>query len=292
MSETSRFPEVLDAAITARGLSLDRIRERLRVVGTPVSTATLSYWRTGRSLPRRRTSLRAVLELEGILGLPEGTLAALIPDPTGGGRQRNRPGFDATMPAAELTRALFDRLGVPAQRVLSLQSIQITLTRAAGGGPGVERVRELIRAEEDGAVAFGIAYVHQADGLSAPDIVAVTGCRVAQQVQVRSQHLTVARLELTRPLPRGAHQLVEYLVVPGPGAVPFMHVERTAVAGARYAVLEVRFHPDDVPSRVERYTRTSWGGEPHQVSPVEIQEGIAQTVFVEPVDPVCGLRWA
>lgn len=47
----SEFARVLRAAIQARGLGLERIRDRLRVQGISVSLATLSYWQSGRSRP-------------------------------------------------------------------------------------------------------------------------------------------------------------------------------------------------------------------------------------------------
>ena len=48
------FADVLRAAIQARGLGLERIRERLLAHGVSVSMATLSYWQSGRSQPERR----------------------------------------------------------------------------------------------------------------------------------------------------------------------------------------------------------------------------------------------
>jgi len=52
------FDAALRAAIRARGLSLDRLREHLRARGVTVTTATLSYWQSGRSRPERRDSVR------------------------------------------------------------------------------------------------------------------------------------------------------------------------------------------------------------------------------------------
>jgi hypothetical protein len=54
------FAEVLREAIRARGLGLERIRERLLAHGVSVSMATLSYWQSGRSRPERRDGDRHV----------------------------------------------------------------------------------------------------------------------------------------------------------------------------------------------------------------------------------------
>jgi len=68
----------LRAAIAARGLGLDRIQDRLRQHGIQLSTATLSYWQSGRRHPERAESLRALKLLESILELPAGSLSALL----------------------------------------------------------------------------------------------------------------------------------------------------------------------------------------------------------------------
>jgi hypothetical protein len=68
------FPEALRVAISRSGRSLESLRRRLDERGTPVSIATLSYWQSGRSRPQRAASLRAILHLEELLGLPAGHL--------------------------------------------------------------------------------------------------------------------------------------------------------------------------------------------------------------------------
>jgi hypothetical protein len=72
------FPRALDQAIASSGLSLDRVRARLARHGVQVSIATLSYWRSGRSRPERRDSLRAVRILEEQFGLSPGSLTELL----------------------------------------------------------------------------------------------------------------------------------------------------------------------------------------------------------------------
>ncbi|MFD9892961.1 transcriptional regulator [Amycolatopsis sp. NPDC059027] len=81
--ETGPFAEALRAAIRARGLGLDRIRYRLRSRGTSLSLATLSHWQSGRCRPERSESLRALRNLEDILGVPGGSLIRLLGPPRG-----------------------------------------------------------------------------------------------------------------------------------------------------------------------------------------------------------------
>ncbi|MFC7615476.1 transcriptional regulator [Actinokineospora soli] len=72
------FAAAFDAAIAARGLTLDRIRRHLADHGIAVSTATLSYWRRDLRQPENERSLRAVAVLEELLGLRPATLTGLI----------------------------------------------------------------------------------------------------------------------------------------------------------------------------------------------------------------------
>src|SRR2546423_6694910 len=85
---TGRFPRALRSAIQASGLSLNRIQYRLRERGCGVSSATLSYWQSGRRRPTRHESVLVVSTLEEVLRVPTGTLTALL-DPPG---VRRRPG--------------------------------------------------------------------------------------------------------------------------------------------------------------------------------------------------------
>ncbi len=87
------FPAVLREALGRRGLSLERVSERLKARGITISQATLSSWQRGRSQPERARSLRAVDVLEEILDLPAGTLRSLL----GPRRPRGR----TTPPGAE-----------------------------------------------------------------------------------------------------------------------------------------------------------------------------------------------
>ncbi|MER6759018.1 MULTISPECIES: transcriptional regulator [Amycolatopsis] len=89
--ETGPFAEALRAAIRARGLGLERIRYRLRGRGTTVSLATLSHWQSGRCRPERPESLRALRNLEQILGVPDGSLRRLLGPPRPRG-QFHQPG--------------------------------------------------------------------------------------------------------------------------------------------------------------------------------------------------------
>jgi len=59
------FHHALSVAISARGLTLEQLKNRLAAHGIHLSTATLSYWKNGRRLPTRLDSLRGVLTASG-----------------------------------------------------------------------------------------------------------------------------------------------------------------------------------------------------------------------------------
>lgn len=77
---SNRFSNALDQALRAQDLPLERIASRLAEAATPVTTATLSYWRTGQRCPSRPRSLLAVSQLEKLLALAPGTLTDLLAD--------------------------------------------------------------------------------------------------------------------------------------------------------------------------------------------------------------------
>lgn len=73
----SDFAQELDRVLNRSETSLGWLADYLRLVGSPVSAATLSYWRTGHSAPRR-ASTDSVANIEKALGLEYGHLLDLL----------------------------------------------------------------------------------------------------------------------------------------------------------------------------------------------------------------------
>jgi len=73
-----RFADGLRSAIASSGLSLEELAERLAKAGNRVSTSSLSAWQSGLSRPVRTASLRALGDVEKVLGVEPGSLAALL----------------------------------------------------------------------------------------------------------------------------------------------------------------------------------------------------------------------
>ncbi|MFC7615132.1 XRE family transcriptional regulator [Actinokineospora soli] len=212
------FPAALRAAIERRGISLDRLRERLRVMGTPVSTATLSYWQSGRTQPERSVSLAALGNIEHIVGVPPGALATLLDPPKPRGRARTRQtvlGTEFFPDVAPLERLLagFDL------------SQDAHLTRLSGhdrirvdAGRGVDRriSRQVLRAEADDIDRLVV--IDQMDlPCSRPRLRAVRNCALGRVEVDLAAGLVAAELLFSRPLARNETILIEHsLEFPSP----------------------------------------------------------------------------
>lgn len=173
-----QFHEVLRAAVITRGLSLERIAAHLRARGHTVSIATLSYWQSGRSLPSRATSLRALGALETVLGIPRGALARLAPLP---------PGQDtASAPKPALTDILRQRSRIDEVLASMGRSLDAGVDLVAnhtcayvdqsGQVPSV-LCREVLVATDDRVDSYLLAAGHPVSGI---DVVftPVSGCRM------------------------------------------------------------------------------------------------------------------
>ncbi|MBP3223133.1 MAG: hypothetical protein J6M18_04320 [Actinomycetaceae bacterium] len=70
------FAQAFRDAVGESGMTLVEVIDALADRGVKLTQATLSYWQSGRSLPRRQSSIKAVSELEMVLGVLPGTLLA------------------------------------------------------------------------------------------------------------------------------------------------------------------------------------------------------------------------
>ena len=114
MSRSVPFHEALRIAVEARGLALERISAHLHARGHTISIATLSYWQSGRSLPGRPASLRALGALESILDVPRGHLAGLLPGPPPAAAAPITPlALAPVLPAPERLDRIVAHLGRP-----------------------------------------------------------------------------------------------------------------------------------------------------------------------------------
>ncbi|MBR6460107.1 MAG: hypothetical protein IKS49_08185 [Actinomycetaceae bacterium] len=91
MAEQRTFSTILTQAIASSGLSLTDIVNKLDQQGLTLSAASLSYWKTGKTLPTRKTS-RPILEaIEDICSLAPGTLFEAAQSDSNANRGRHIP---------------------------------------------------------------------------------------------------------------------------------------------------------------------------------------------------------
>ncbi|MEV6647831.1 XRE family transcriptional regulator [Amycolatopsis sp. NPDC051371] len=245
------FDAALRAAIRARGLSLDRLREHLRTRGVTVTTATLSYWQSGRSRPERHDSVRGLRQLEDVLEVPPGSLVALLGPPR---VRRSAP--------AEIGRFWPDGRPIDAavsdvdirwdERLTRLSQHDVVLV-----GPSCEeleiRSRQVLRAEADGPDRWVVILHLDEHDRPLPELRDLRGCRAGRRVLRPGDGLLVVELLFGRPLLRGETVLTEHALVnraPHPVATNY---ERKFRLPVREYVLEIRFSPEAVPSVCRRF---------------------------------------
>ncbi|MEU9130054.1 hypothetical protein AB0D08_18420 [Kitasatospora sp. NPDC048540] len=255
----SGFAETLNLAIEASGLSLDRIRAALAKQGVRVSVTTLSYWRRGRSQPERATSLRAVLLLEQLLGLPTDALTAQLGPPRPRGRWVTPACPDAlrvedVWPGEQEISEVFVELDAPPTGQLERLSIHDSYFVDAGRRGYLLRMRQVVRATV--ADVARLVVVHKADEGAAgcPEITSVRHARLGRVRRRPDNGLLVAELLLDRPLGLGDSTVFEYEVaIPDTG--PTTDYGRFFAAPVREYVLQVHFDPAAVPAHCERFDR-------------------------------------
>ena len=288
---TGPFHAALRAAISARGLALQRLQHRLDQSGLHVGVGTLSYWQSGRRRPERPESLRAVAALEEILGLPPRSLIVLLGPP----RPRGR--------AARLPR--------PARRYAELAAPVSPLARLIGAVDG--RLR-LISTYDDVTVGAGRA-IRRHDHLQVVEarqeadrhlavfeggpgcdtdrvaVTAVDNCRIGRIRRDRNAGLVVAELLFGKRLAVGDTQILRYRFVED-NAVPAREYCRVLRVPTQQVTLQVRFQPGALPARCWRLTTAPDGTD---IDGDELVLGPHHSVHLVARDlspGAVGIRWA
>ncbi|AHH94664.1 hypothetical protein GCM10010174_37830 [Kutzneria viridogrisea] len=296
------FHIALQAAISARGLSLETIQRRLQASGHEVSIASLSYWQRGRSRPERASSLEAVRCLDRILGLPSGSLIALLGPTRPRGRWANHvPGsvpFAALGHSDRSLRVVSDAIDPDTnQRLETISHHQDLHLDAAGRGYRMV-VRRVLRARADGADRMLVMNVGDDPKAGQPQFTAGANCRVGRVVHDAEEEMTAAELLFHRPLRVGETYLAEYEIA---GTNPEVRVSELTLGfrqPTRECVLQVLFHAEGLPARcypvwqpqAKQLSRTPRGVDLH--SEQRIEPGGSVHIALVDIPAGCyGLRW-
>ena len=255
----------------------------------PVSTTTLSYWRTGRTRPERPESLRAVVVLEGVLGLPSGSLTGLLARP----EHPAAPGvvrwerlwgprnhvlsvlhsFDAADETSLVVLSLHEELHVAADR---------SLTRL--------RVREVVRAVDEPVQAKLVALRGCVPGRP-PRLVSTRYCRPARTEVLAEAGFVLSELVPARSLAVGETAILEYEFEYTDG-VPDTSYDRRFRHPVPEHLLEVHFAPEALPASCHAYRLDSPGGVERDVAEVPLSVASPAHVFGTGVSSgIRGMRW-
>ena len=197
----NEFARRLSAAIAARNLSLERLRAHLAQHGVEVSTATLSYWSTGRSRPTRTKSMAVVDFLETVLQVDSGHLSEALPHGA-----VHPPG--SSLGRVETVREACERHHIvrnPGRQTLVVhQTAFIGEDRAQ---KGFEQW-ELSTASTEGPQEWAVAVQHLPGRI---DCEQTHGCELARQLHL-DDDLHVLVFRLARPLASGELVSTSYRV--------------------------------------------------------------------------------
>lgn len=239
LSGRPTFAETFSDALAASGTTAKQIHDRLADRGLRVSTATLSYWRTGRSVPARAGSHDIVSAMESILGLaPAALLNALASD----AHELWMPA--EVIPAPLSIRALEDR-GLDLNRHAVVEAHTVTATLQHGNALTITD-RLIVRSETDYSPTLvllpthPVGTVHHSPTLTFPagDVTGRLSCLVNGNAATPAYWALV--LTVDTPLAHGQIRELEYTttwMLEGPATGLFCPVP----ALARYLTMDVTF---------------------------------------------------
>jgi transcriptional regulator with XRE-family HTH domain len=275
------FDVALRRAVVARGLTLERLAERLTAAGTPVSVSTLSNWQRGQTLPATPASHRAVAQLEHILGLSTGTLTGALLAYGAGRRLPTRTGL--TQSAALRLRSGFGLADPGLVTVRFDDEVRVT--------PGRIEVdhRRTMRAERSGVDRF-VAMIAPDEGLD-PKIEIGPAGRLGEIRRDEKAGLVAAEILFDEPLARGEFYPLSYRTS-GPLTGPDGYHGAWLKPGLSYYNLTVHLDPRLGLTQVYRVWRTDPKAPHKRMADLRLINGaIAHLWLPEPPAGFHGIRW-
>ncbi|WP_328556171.1 hypothetical protein [Streptomyces sp. NBC_00358] len=253
------FHVALRAAITARGLPLQRVQHHLSRYGVKVGVTSLSYWQQGARRPQRPESLRAVRALEEILQLPDESLIRLLaeaeerPDPERPTRRSYRSLVEASSVLERFLAELESPLDGGLHTIGHHERVRIGAHRELLG----RESQHIARAHKDGVDRY--MAIHHGDPGCSPERTAVRAlenCRTGRVRWHRDTGVLVAELLFDTRLRAGDTYLFRYAFEDGTAGTSSEYVRGFGFAGGQYA-LQVHFAENALPVRCHRFTQHS-----------------------------------
>lgn len=291
---TSDFAQAFTEAVHASGLSLDAIRRALADRGHQLSVATLSYWRSGRRRPERSSSLAALDELEGILGLEPGALMGNLPGRAAPASYKLDELYELNG-ANRTMAALVEKLGMAYEDGLERLSHQDFVELDEGGRQVRTRLRMLVRCTRAGTDRFPMSFWldddPQIDGPgTAPEIKPLMGCTLGRTIVSPDDRLVMAEAILDHPLDEDETLLVEFECTPRGAPPASTRWERGLLRALPLYLVSVTFHPERMPTTVERFERPLRTDQ-SKSTPVLVTAPCVTVLFTDLAPGVAGLTW-
>ncbi|MDF8266443.1 hypothetical protein [Luteipulveratus flavus] len=282
------FDEALRSAIAHRGLALSRVRDHLATRGQHVGVSTLSYWQNGERQPTTR-SLPVVHALEQVLALPPGTLTTLVTEDAS--REARRSRLAGMTEFGGTIDELIGEMGSPSVGQSACLSVSEGIAIGRERSMETKHVHQVVRAVED--VDRQVVAYQGEPGCDAARIsfLAISGCRIGRLGRHAPTGMVVAELLFDRLIRRQETHVFQYMIKDDNRIPMYEHYRMHLYSGGTH-VVELQFHPDAVPVRIEEFHRRRLQDPDSRCNPVPIYHGGRAHLVTEPAAPaVTGLRW-
>ncbi|UQN31093.1 hypothetical protein [Brachybacterium kimchii] len=295
------FAMRLRETMISRGIGFAELAGMLARTGAPTSPATLSYWASGRSRPRRRSSLGVVQALEQCLDLEDGELVDLVDIDAETWRYRSAAEAARLLPRAKEAEDARRAWGLRWDDGLRREYVRTALDLDAPDGEAILHYDVVLTAQRGGADRLLAVLEAPLDSLASEEA-RVLGADLGRRAALPGG-ATLVEVVLPRPLGEGEAAVLE-LALPLPGAMERGRFVSWHMRPADLAVTEVH-----LPWREGRGERGAQGGRPWSVRRTvatvgragrrvdEVHAGplphgaLLQSVMAEVVAATCVLEW-
>jgi hypothetical protein len=280
--ESGPFHDAFRAAVSARGLSLDRLRARLVGRDIPVAVSSLSDWQHGRRRPAGERSLSAVRALEEILGVPRESLVRLLDEPV-------RRGLDETRGALG---ELLDQLPGSRARTVEILSGHDKVTIDARRRCASVWSRLAVRARCDGVDRYLVRYFGDAGCvIEAVHVDAVENCRLGRVLR-HPAGVLVAELLFDEVLAAGQTWVFEDRVRDGTGEPSLEYAHGFRQHGEQH-LMEVRFDPAALPVDCHAFAQSGLDDVRHRTGGLSLNAHHALHLFASGISGgLLGIGWS
>lgn len=287
------FEHALRAAIVDRGLALSRIQHHVQERGLDVGVSTLSYWQNGERVPRSAASMRVVTALEEVLGVPPKALTGLLHDQPAGAPEPwcPRAQMSTLTGYADVVDRLLDGMGGEVLGRTETVSTVEGVTVGPSGSIDSVHVIQVLRALRDVDRVIVVWQGEQGSDVSRIEVEPVAGCRIGRVRREEDRALVVAELIFDRIIRPPQTRMLQYVVRDG-NDVPSHDYYRLLPRPEGMKVIEVVFHPERVPYRVNEFFRKRLDGPDVRSAPMVLHDGHRAHLALEHAGPgVVGVSW-